>query len=136
MESRSHIHFDAPFVTVHWDDEAKAVHVEWKEELDGATLRRGFDVATTLLEQRKSRKWLGDLRRMGGISPEDTKWANEVWMPRALAAGMRWLAVVQARRVVVQMALKMFMSRIGDVELTTAHFHDLEEARRWLRDQG
>ena len=70
-------------------------------------------------------------------SPRTTRsGANEVWVPRALAAGMRSLAIVQARRVVVQMAVKMFLSRIGDAELVTMHFDDLDEARRWIGEQG
>jgi hypothetical protein len=48
---------------------------------------------------------------------------------------MRWLAIVPAKKVVVQMATKMVMSKVDEREVTSAYFENVEDARSWLLRQ-
>ena len=57
-------------------------------------------------------------------------------MPRAVAAGLDWMAFVMAKKVVMQLTMKSFMARINDRDLTTSYFDDVDQARAWLRSQS
>jgi hypothetical protein len=130
------IYFNEPFLTLSWDEDANIVCAEWKDEVGGEPMRHGLDVGLDLVLQKRSRKWLVDSRRLGSIEPVDVKWVNDNWMPRAVTAGLSFMAFVMAKKVVMQLTMKSFMARISERDLTTAYFDDVDEARAWLRAQS
>jgi hypothetical protein len=127
------IYFNERYLTILWDAEIGAVRMEWKEFADGAQFRTGLDAGLALVTQKKTGKWLADLRRLGPVTLEDQKWSNEDWFPRAITGGIRFMALVSPRKVVAQMSVRTIMSKVMDRNLTTAHFDELEKARDWLR---
>lgn len=129
------IHFNERYLTIHWDSQINAVWMEWKEFIDGSAFRSGLDTGLALLTQKKTGRWLADLRNLGPVTPEDQKWSNEDWFPRALSGGIRWMALVAPRKVVAQMSVRTIMSKVNDKNLTTAYFDELELAKQWLGQQ-
>ena len=129
------VHFNEPYLTVRWDEDANAVWAEWKDSAQGELLRRGLEAGLELILLKKSRRWLADARRLGPMGPADVKWVNDVWTPQVVAGGLRWMVVIAPKKVVVQLAVRSYMSRINEQELGTAYFDDLEDARAWLRSQ-
>jgi hypothetical protein len=126
------IYFNERYLTILWDGEIGAVRMEWKEFVDGDAFRSGLNAGLALVVQKKTGKWLADLRRLGPVTLEDQKWSNEDWFPRAIAGGLRYMALVSPRKVVAQMSVRTIMSKVMDRNLTTAHFDELEQARQWL----
>lgn len=129
------VYFDERFLTIHWDEPTQAVWAEWKEVVTGEPFRRGLNAGLELIHEKKARNWLADTKLLGPVPIEDLKWTNEDWMPRALAAGLRRMAFVIPKKVVVQMAVKDVVSKVDESALSTAHFNTLDEARAWLRAQ-
>lgn len=129
------MHFDSPVGSVGWDDEANAVCITLKQFAEGEELRTVLDMGIELLLERKASSLLGDLRHLGPVTPKDQKWTAESWLPRAIAAGMAYLALVSPRKIVAQMAVKTFMNNVKDHALIVGNFEDIETARAWLRDQ-
>jgi hypothetical protein len=129
------VHFDEPFLTIHWDDDAGVIWAEWKDSVGGEPMQRGLFAGLDLILQKKAHKWLADTRRLGAMDPADVKWVNDVWLPRAVAGGVCWMAFLAPEKVVVQLAVKSFMSRINERELGIAYFDNIDAARAWLRDQ-
>ena len=129
------IHFDEPFLTIYWEAEDRIVRAQWKDEVGGEPMRRGLEAGLALIHQQRAQKWLVDSRLLGAIDPIDVKWVNDNWMPRAAAAGLRFMAFVMAKKVVMQMTMKSFIARINERELSTAFFDDVDQARAWLREQ-
>ncbi len=129
------IHFDEPFLTIFWEEEDRIVRAQWKSEVRGEPMRRGLEVGLALLIEKRAQKWLVDSRFIEFIDPTDVKWVNDHWMPRGAAAGLRFMAFVMAKKVVMQMSMKSFIARINEREISSAYFDDLEPARDWLRAQ-
>lgn len=129
------LHFEERSLTIHWDDDTKIIWAEWKETPSAEIYRRGLNAGLELLQQKKARKWLADTRLLGALQTEDVKWGNEDWMPRMLAAGLRWMAFVTPKKVIAKMMVKNVVSRIDAHDLSMAHFETLDEARDWLRAQ-
>ena len=55
-------------------------------------------------------------------------------VPRAIAAGIRSMALVSPQAALARMSVKRIMSQVKDVALVTCYFDDLEAARTWLRN--
>lgn len=129
------IYFNERHLAIRWDEEINAVWMEWKSFADGRELRGGLDAGLVLAAQKNTGKWLADLRELGPITPDDQKWSNEDWFPRAISGGVRWMALVAPRKIVAKMSVRTVMNKVMDKNLTTSHFDELEPARRWLSEQ-
>ena len=68
-----------------------------------------LDRGLALMQAKATNRWLGDTRDMPVMPPESQTWANEVWWPRALDAGFRWLALVVPRSTLARMAMEQSM---------------------------
>ena len=130
------VHFDEQFLTIHWDEDTKVIWAEWKGNPAGEVYRRGMQAGLELIQQRKARKWLADTKLFGTLPTEDMKWAYEDWLPRALAAGLRWMAFVTPKKVIAKTIMKNVTSRVDEHALSIAHFETLDEARDWLLAQN
>jgi hypothetical protein len=65
----------------------------------------------------------------------DQQWVNQDWFPRAIAAGLRFMAYVAPRSSVARLSIKQIMSKVNEVEVLQGYFDDLQQARTWLRNQ-
>jgi hypothetical protein len=127
------IYLDEPFLTIHWEEDGGIVWAESKDSTGGEPLHRVMEAALRLIIEKKAHGWLGDIRRLPSFDTADTKWVNDNWFPRAVAAGIRRIAIVAPKRVVLALAVKSFMARINGQEVANQHFDDIEAARAWLR---
>ncbi len=108
--------------------------MQWKRYAEGQDFRSGLDAGLALVRQKGTSRWLADLRQLGPVRQDDQQWANADWFPRAIAGGVRYMALVSPRAAVARLSVKQVMSRVNDANLITAHFDDLEAARAWLRN--
>lgn len=130
------IYFEEPCLTLSWEPDGNIVCAQWKDAVSGEPMRRGLERGLELVSLKSSARWLVDSRRLGNIDPLDVKWVNDHWMPRAVMAGLSWMAFVMAKKVVMQLTMKSFMARINERDLTTSYFDNVDEARAWLRAQS
>lgn len=130
------IYYDEPWLTVHWEEPLQAVWMQWKRYVEGNDYRAGLDAGVSLIREKNASRWLADLRHLGPVRQEDQQWTNTDWFPRAVAAGVRYMALVAPRAAVSRLSVRQIMSRVNDVNLITAHFDELEPARAWLRNPG
>lgn len=130
------VYYDEPFLTLSWEVDGGIVCAQWKNEVTSEPMRQGLERGLELVREKRATRWLVDSRSLGSIEPADVKWVNEHWMPRAVDAGLHFMAFVMAKKVVMQLTMKSFMARINERDLSTAYFDDVEAARAWLRAQS
>jgi hypothetical protein len=127
------IYFDEPFLTVHWEEDAKTVRMEWKAYAKSEELRKGLNKGLELLTKRMTGRWLGDLRNIGVIGLADQKWSNEDWFPRAVKGGMRFMALVMPTSAISSMGVRNILNQLGDITIETRYFDNTDEALAWLK---
>lgn len=130
------VYYDEPFLTLSWEADGGIVCAQWKNEVTSEPMRQGLERGLELVREKRATRWLVDSRSLGSIEPADVKWVNEHWMPRAVDAGLHFMAFVMAKKVVMQLTMKSFMARINERDLSTAYFDDVDAARAWLRAQS
>ena len=129
------IHFDSPYLTVHWNEEGQFVEMEWKKNAEGDDFRTGLNAGLNLVIEKKAFKWLADLRNLGVVAKEDRIWSNEDWFPRAFAAHIQYMAIVVPQSVFGKLSVNEIMQKVEYKELTVFYLEDIDEARKWLRSQ-
>ncbi|HEY2598566.1 MAG TPA: STAS/SEC14 domain-containing protein [Candidatus Dormibacteraeota bacterium] len=118
---------------VTWDANWNVVHIEATGWADQAESHAVLDAAIRAMADHQGSRWLFDGRDMKAIKQSDLKRITEVWLPRALAAGLRVAAIVMpttrtARRNIDDMA------KAAENEIEVRYFSAVENARQWLRE--
>lgn len=88
------VYFNESYLTIHWDELYQCVWMEWKAFAKGENFRTGLNKGLELVIQKKTSRWLADTRNLKVVAQDDQRWTNEDWFPRALAAGVRSMAIV------------------------------------------
>ena len=83
--------------------------------------------------KHKARKWLSDDRGNGAVRPEDEEWVQKNWLPKVVAAGWKYWAIVPPQKVVGQMNIKRLVAAFAEVGVTAQVFSDPTAALEWLR---
>ena len=129
------IYYDERWMTIRWDDSVKAVWSEYKGYAEGEEFRAGHEAGLRLQREKGTSRWLCDARNMAPIRQVDQHWLNTDWVPRGIAAGGRWLALVSPKAAVARMSVKQVVSNVNDIKFVTNYFDNMEAARDWLRKE-
>ena len=101
------VYFHAPGVaTVSWDEDGQVVLVEWEGWANSSEFAALLEAEIRALEQHRGSRVLADCRRQRVLNPKDQDRANREWLPRALAAGLKCIAVVVPASVVAEMNIR------------------------------
>ena len=125
-------YFDSSYLTIRWIEEGGFVEMEWKKLARGDEFRHGLNMGLNLLIEKKSTKWLADLRNLGVVEKNDQIWSNEDWFPRAYAAHIKYMAIVVPQSVFAKMSMNEIMRKVDNKDLTIYYHEEIVEARRWL----
>jgi hypothetical protein len=129
----NNVFFDkAGVASVTWDEERQLVLVEWRGWADPSEFAALLEAEIVALRKHKGSLMLADCRRQKGLSAADQVRANEVWLPRALAAGLKRFAVVLPSSGLAAANLKERLGKVRAEALEVAYFPTPEEARKWL----
>ncbi len=120
-------------ITISWDASSNSVQATGYGFIDGAKLRNAMNEGLKLLAEKKSSKWLADMREQKIVTQEDQEWTVQEWTPKAANAGLKKAAIVIPKSALGALTIKKITNRVGNSELETAYFDNLEEARQWLR---
>jgi SpoIIAA-like len=114
-----------------WDANWNVVHIEAKGWADTAESHAVLDEAIRAMTDHQGSRWLFDGREMNAIKQSDLRWITEVWLPRALAAGLRVAAIVMPTS---DTAMKNVddMAKAAEDEIEVRYFSSVENAREWL----
>jgi hypothetical protein len=126
------VYFSTPGVaSVRWDQNDRLILVEWEGWADSHEFKELLDAEIKGLQQHRGTRLLADCRQQKVINPADQDRANEEWLPRALAAGLRRFAVVLPKSGLAEMNLREALDNVPG-KLQVAYFATVEEARSWI----
>jgi hypothetical protein len=133
VEDTKDVYFDVPGVaSVSWDEAGQLVLVEWQGWANATEFSELLEAEITALRKHHGTRILADCRRQRVLNPAEQDRANTVWLPRALAAGLKWFAVVVPSSALAEANLKERLGEVRAGALEVAYFATPEEAREWL----
>jgi hypothetical protein len=123
---------DRPVCDVSWDPQVGCVTMEWHGYATTEAFREANARVLAAIRERGAGRVLADVRDFKLIHAEDQDWLIDVWIPRAVAAGMRVCAMVMPRFYFNRVAVESVTQRLDPKALRVQFFEDREAARRWL----
>lgn len=126
--------FENDHCKISLDESIPALYQEWQGFVTGEPLRQAHDATVQLLRQHQLSRVLADARQMRVIPRADQQWIMDSFFPRAIAAGYRRVAVVQAEDAFNQTSVQNILGGIIQNTLLVAErFRSVPEARIWLK---
>ena len=96
MSRDDQIYLDKPYLSIRWRVAQQILYAEWKGFATSAEFRAALLTGVRAMHERHVLGYVSDARKAKVVLPEDEQWAREVWLPQAVAAGLRRMAVVTA----------------------------------------
>lgn len=118
--------------TVRHDPEVPCVVMIWRGYATSAEFRAANERILTMIIDTQSTKLLGDVSRFVLIGMEDQAWLNNNWIPRATAAGLRHVALIQPSYYFNKVAAETVGANVDPSRLALSYFGDIASARAWL----
>jgi hypothetical protein len=127
------IFLDEPYLTIRWRPVPKLLYAEWKGFATSAEFRAALLTGIRAIRERHVDGYVSDARKAKVVLPEDEKWGREVWLPQAVAAGLKRMAVVTAPTGLAKMAFENAAVQIDSHGLSMRTFDSVEAAMVWAQ---
>jgi hypothetical protein len=75
--------------------------------------------------------YVTDTRKVKVIVQEDQRWIEETWLPLAIAAGLKRIAVVTAAQGLGKLTVEDVVGLVDDQGLQSRTFATMAEAMKW-----
>jgi hypothetical protein len=125
------VFLDEPYISIRWRSTPKLLYAEWKGFATSAEFRSALLTGVRAMRERHVVSYVSDGRKAKVMLPEDEKWAREVWLPQAVAAGLKRMAVVTAPTGISKMAYEDAAHAMDSHGLSMRTFDSVADATTW-----
>jgi hypothetical protein len=125
---------DNKYLLAEWRSGGAIFYYAWKGFVPGPAMRINFEEILVAFAQGQASCMLQDLTQVRAVAPEDQDWITTNWVPRAIAAGMRKVAMLTPASVFGQMATQNVQGKvaINGLDVHNRFFDDYAKAEAWL----
>lgn len=109
------------------------VVMEWDGYATSVQFREGTEYMLSVLKAHKVRKVLADVKDMTIIGQEDQNYVQFNFLPRAIEAGFRAIALVKPTNYFNAVAVESLSYRIKQSVVEMRVFDDIDSAKEWLQ---
>ncbi|MGV3538751.1 MAG: hypothetical protein ACO1OQ_03015 [Rufibacter sp.] len=125
--------FGRTFYVVEHNQELDIIDTSWYGYASQNDLKTACEVGLEVLEKTNCAYKLNDNSELSGPWTDAVHWLEKVWLPRAMQAGLRYLAHVANQHSYGEEAGQvMHISKIGQ-SLEYCMFYSRQEAMAWLK---
>jgi hypothetical protein len=130
------VHLNEPWLSIHWDSERHYIHADFKGFCNSSEFRAGTLEILEAIRARGAAALISDNRELEGVSAQDQLWLRDTWVPEAVNAGIRWIAVIVPHHGLGKVASTDIISKFGETEFVTRTFESLPDAVDWISANG
>jgi len=125
------VYLDAPYLTIRWRSIPQILYAEWKGFATSVEFRSALLTGVRAIRERHIVGYVSDARKAKVVLAEDEKWAREVWLPHAVDAGLKRMAIVTASAGLGKMAYDDAASAMDSHGLSMRTFDSVASATTW-----
>jgi|SRR5690606_11192757 len=115
-----------------FETELGAVIMNWNGFSSSGEFYEANESVLRLLKENNARKIVADLRNMKIIKLEDQQWLYKDWLPRAIRAGLEYVAIVESEDFFNRLSVDNVSQQING-QLNIKYFNTYSWARNWIR---
>ncbi|HUH33643.1 MAG TPA: hypothetical protein VLZ28_06790 [Daejeonella sp.] len=119
---------------IFYDPQLQTVMMDWDGYSTSQQLYLGSEEALKLIAKHNAPKLLADLKDMVLLSREDQNWIVNSFIPRAMTAGLEFLAIVQPISYFNKIAVDALSFKANERNLSCKILQNLELSKQWLEN--
>lgn len=119
---------------IYWDDENTWISMDWNGYATCAQFIEGTELMYKLIKEHNAAKILADIKDMTLISMQDQNYTLFSFLPKAIEAGFRAIAIVKPVSYFNAVAIETMGYRVNQTVVQMRVFHNKDEAIGWLKD--
>ena len=128
------VYVDEPWLLMRWDDVHQVVHSEWRAFANSAELRAALLRGIEAIKDHQARGYLTDTRKVKVVVRADQIWIKQTWLPLAIAAGLKRIAVVTATHGLGKITVEEVVGLTDGQGLLSRTFATVEAGRQWIAE--
>ena len=117
---------------VYFDEDNGFVIMHWNGYATSQQFRDGTELMLDTLTRHNSSKVLADIREMVLIGQDDQHWLENNFLPRAMMAGFKKIAIVRPTSYFNKVAVENLSYKIDKEKLTIYFCDNTHDAIQWL----
>ena len=118
------------FITIKYDKTNNCLVTARQGYPNVDAVKNSLNKTLGYIQQYKCNKIISDMRSIKGTWTASNEWIGKEWMPKAIAAGLKYVAYVYPPDVFGQFALQDLIKKNSQYSLQI--FKDPQEARSWV----
>jgi len=126
-------YLDEPYLSIRWRSVPQILYAEWKGFATSAEYRAALLTGLRAIREHHVVGYVSDGRKAKLVVPEDVKWAGEVWLPGAVAAGLKRMAMVTAEAGLNKAIIEDAVKQIDNHGLSMRRFESVSAATVWAQ---
>lgn len=128
--------FDSKFATISVREEKKVAYLAWKPSAQSQDYKAVLEKSLEIISEEQIVAWIPNNTEARVVSPEDRKWAEEHFIPEAVARGVRVMAFVfPAEDAFKKYYASKLQEAAQDKNIKFEIFADGRDAERWVLKQ-
>lgn len=124
-------YLDEPYLSIRWRSVPRMLYAEWKGFATSAEFRAALMKGLQAIRERHVRAYVSDARKAKVMRTEDEAWANDVWLPQAVAAGLKRMAMVTAESGLGKVIIEDVSKKFDHRGLEMRSFKSVAAATTW-----
>lgn len=132
---RDGVYVDQPWLLMRWDAVHQLVHSEWRAFANSAELRAGLLRGIEAIKDHRATGYLTDTRKVKVVVLKDQDWIKETWLPLAIEAGLKRIAVVTAAQGLGKLTVEDVVGLTDDQGLQSRIFSSVEAGWEWMLER-
>jgi len=125
------VYLEESYLTIRWRSIPQILYAEWKGFATSAEFRSALLTGVRAIRERHIVGYVSDARKAKVVLAEDEKWARQVWLPQAVDAGLKRMAIVTASAGLGKMAYDDAASAMDSHGLSMRTFDSVASATTW-----
>ena len=126
-------YLDEPYLSIRWRSVPQILYAEWKGFATSPEYRAALLTGIRAIRERHVVGYVSDARKAKAVVPEDVAWASEVWLPGAVAAGLKRMAMVTAEAGLSKVIIEEAVKEIDNRGLSIRKFDSVAAATVWAQ---
>ncbi len=124
-------YLDKSYLTIRWRGVPKILYAEWKGFATSQEFRAALFVGQRAIRERHVLGYVSDALKAKVFTAEDQKWVVQAWLPQALAAGLKRMAMVTANAGIGRLTIEEVVKEVDTHGLAMRSFHSVAAATTW-----
>jgi hypothetical protein len=126
-------YLDEPYLSIRWRSVPQILYAEWKGFATSAEYRAALQTGLRAIRERHVLGYVSDTRKSKLVVPEDIQWVRDVWLPGAIAAGLKRMAMVTAEAGLSKVIIEEAVKEIDNHGLSIRKFDSVAAATVWAQ---